>query len=350
MAVRTAAPQVSSPGRWLGGGWTPGTADSFADARDPSPTPAPSRGRPGSAADEMRCSAMPEPDGYGQFPAPHVPMEVGLDDGGRATARTPRFEAHLNPATGVVHGAALLRLLVDNADGERRHVRGPEGQYATSVDIQLRFVRPVFGGHPGRRRRGPSSADGTSCTSRAASPATTTGSSPPQPGPSPPSAPDRGVGLCSTPSSSRGASAHDGARLSTTRPFVHHVHAERRSRRRSARRSRRWATRSPAAHFDGFAVAHLRLGRARYWGARPPASRARPAPRRTGTAAGRASPSVLLPVPVRHARAGPNPTSARISRRIRPAAPGGGPLSRWRRVADRSAVALTPQSGPGPPR
>lgn len=51
---------------------------------------------------------------------------------------------HLNP-NGVVHGAVLFAL-VDTAMGSAAMSVLPDGQYATSVDVQLRFVRPAFSG------------------------------------------------------------------------------------------------------------------------------------------------------------------------------------------------------------
>lgn len=88
---------------------------------------------------------MAEPDGYGQFPLrTFLGMEVGRADGGRATARLAIGEAHLNP-NGVVHGAVLFAL-VDTAMGSAAMSALPDGQYATSVDIQLRFVRPASAG------------------------------------------------------------------------------------------------------------------------------------------------------------------------------------------------------------
>jgi uncharacterized protein (TIGR00369 family) len=88
---------------------------------------------------------MPEPDGYGQFPLrTFLGMQVGAAEHGRAGARLRIGDAHLNP-NGVVHGAVLFAL-VDTAMGSAAMSVLAEGQYATSVDIQLRFVRPASEG------------------------------------------------------------------------------------------------------------------------------------------------------------------------------------------------------------
>lgn len=63
---------------------------------------------------------------------------------GRATAFIQIAAPHLNP-NGVVHGAVLFAL-VDTAMGGAAMSVLPEGQYATSVDIQFRFVRPASEG------------------------------------------------------------------------------------------------------------------------------------------------------------------------------------------------------------
>lgn len=45
----------------------------------------------------------------------------------------------------MVHGAVLFAL-VDTAMGKAAMSVLPEGQHATSVDVQLRFVRPAWAG------------------------------------------------------------------------------------------------------------------------------------------------------------------------------------------------------------
>ncbi len=87
------------------------------------------------------------PDGaaYGEFPLRSF-LDLRLADigDGRATARIDIGAAHLNP-NGVVHGAVLFAL-VDTAMGGAAMSVLDEGQYATSVDVQLRFVRPASEG------------------------------------------------------------------------------------------------------------------------------------------------------------------------------------------------------------
>jgi uncharacterized protein (TIGR00369 family) len=94
---------------------------------------------------------MTEPDvdadetPYGEFPLrSFLGMRMGHDDQGRATATIDIGPEHLNP-NGMVHGAVLFAL-VDTAMGSAAMATLPEGTYATSVDLQLRFVRPASSG------------------------------------------------------------------------------------------------------------------------------------------------------------------------------------------------------------
>ena len=84
-------------------------------------------------------------DEYGEFPLRgFLGMAItGVGDG-RATAAIEIGDQHLNP-NGVVHGAVLFAL-VDTAMGAAAMSVLPTGQYATSVDLQLRFVRPASSG------------------------------------------------------------------------------------------------------------------------------------------------------------------------------------------------------------
>ncbi|MEZ5239303.1 MAG: PaaI family thioesterase [Microthrixaceae bacterium] len=92
-------------------------------------------------------SVQPDtPDDYGQFPLrSFLGMEMSeAGEPGRASACLEVGDQHLNP-NGMVHGAVLFALL-DTAMGSAAMSVLPEGQYATSVDLQLRFVRPASGG------------------------------------------------------------------------------------------------------------------------------------------------------------------------------------------------------------
>jgi acyl-CoA thioesterase len=82
---------------------------------------------------------------YGEFPLrTFLGMEMGRNDAGEATATITIGEQHLNP-NGTVHGAVLFAL-ADTAMGSAAMSVLPEGTYATSVDLQLRFVRPASTG------------------------------------------------------------------------------------------------------------------------------------------------------------------------------------------------------------
>ena len=88
---------------------------------------------------------MSLPDDYGRFPLrDFLGMELTEVGDGRATAHIDIAAQHLNP-NGVVHGAVLFAL-VDTAMGGAAMSVLPAGQYATSVDIQFRFVRPASAG------------------------------------------------------------------------------------------------------------------------------------------------------------------------------------------------------------
>lgn len=83
---------------------------------------------------------------YGEFPLKHhLGMEVaGGSSQGTATARLDAGESHLNP-NGVVHGAVLFAL-VDTAMGKAAMSVLDVGQFCTSVEVHLRFIRPVYPG------------------------------------------------------------------------------------------------------------------------------------------------------------------------------------------------------------
>ena len=89
-------------------------------------------------------TAADEPT-YGEFPLrSFLGHAAWATDDGRATATIDIGAEHLNP-NGMVHGAVLFAL-VDTAMGAAAMAVLPEGTYATSVDLQLRFVRPASAG------------------------------------------------------------------------------------------------------------------------------------------------------------------------------------------------------------
>ena len=82
---------------------------------------------------------------YGEFPLREfLGMEVVPATEGHATAHLEVGPEHLNP-NDVVHGAVLFALL-DTAMGSAAMSVLEEGRFATSVDIQIRFVRPATTG------------------------------------------------------------------------------------------------------------------------------------------------------------------------------------------------------------
>ena len=90
-------------------------------------------------------ACMASGEGYGEFPLrSFLGMDVASDAEGRARATLEVAEQHLNP-NGVVHGAVLFALL-DTAMGAAALSVLPDGEFATSVDLQLRFVRPASAG------------------------------------------------------------------------------------------------------------------------------------------------------------------------------------------------------------
>ena len=83
--------------------------------------------------------------GYGQFPL-RTFLGMELDDvgDGRARARVHISNAHLNP-NGFVHGAVVFAL-VDTGMGKATMSVLPDGQRCASVEVHLRFIRPVSAG------------------------------------------------------------------------------------------------------------------------------------------------------------------------------------------------------------
>lgn len=84
-------------------------------------------------------------DDYATFPLrTFLGMDISSATAGTAEASLVVDDKHLNP-NGVVHGAVLFAL-VDTAMGAAAMSVLAEGRYATSVDIQFRFVRPASTG------------------------------------------------------------------------------------------------------------------------------------------------------------------------------------------------------------
>jgi len=81
----------------------------------------------------------------GSFPLrTHLGMDVATDDTGGGIADLVVDERHLNP-NGVVHGAVLFAM-VDTAMGAAAMGVVPEGHLCASVEVHLRFLRPVTSG------------------------------------------------------------------------------------------------------------------------------------------------------------------------------------------------------------
>ena len=82
---------------------------------------------------------------YGEFPLrSFLDLRMGPASDGHASASIDVGDTHLNP-NGVVHGAVVFAL-VDTAMGAASMSVLPDGVYCTSVDVQLRFVRPASSG------------------------------------------------------------------------------------------------------------------------------------------------------------------------------------------------------------
>lgn len=78
-------------------------------------------------------------------PRPPAPFGISVETApGRATARLSIDPSMYNP-NGVVHGGVLFTL-VDWAMGAATHTAVAEGQFCASIDVHLRFFRPVTEG------------------------------------------------------------------------------------------------------------------------------------------------------------------------------------------------------------
>jgi len=71
-------------------------------------------------------------------------MDIEDVEPGRAIARLEISEDLLNP-NGVVHGGVLFTM-VDTAMGKATMTALEEGQLCASIEIQMRFLRPVSAG------------------------------------------------------------------------------------------------------------------------------------------------------------------------------------------------------------
>lgn len=84
-------------------------------------------------------------DGAASFPLQdYLGMELSGTEQGSGTARLTIGAEHANP-NGVAHGAVLFAL-VDTAMGKATMSTVDEGRYCASVEVSLRFIRPVSEG------------------------------------------------------------------------------------------------------------------------------------------------------------------------------------------------------------
>lgn len=82
---------------------------------------------------------------YGDFPLRnYLGMEMTATGPGVGVARVQLAEQHQNP-NGVTHGAVLFAM-IDTAMGKATMDVIDDGRFCASVDVQLRFIRPVSSG------------------------------------------------------------------------------------------------------------------------------------------------------------------------------------------------------------
>ena len=89
----------------------------------------------------------PDPDDAGDFALKrHLGMTIDAGDpgDGRGIARLQLDDRHHNP-NGVAHGAVLFAM-VDTAMGKATMEVLPEGRRCASIEVHLRFLRPVTSG------------------------------------------------------------------------------------------------------------------------------------------------------------------------------------------------------------
>jgi len=88
---------------------------------------------------------MTEATDHGQFPLrDFLEMELLGDEPGAGIASVDIAEKHHNP-NGVVHGAVLFAL-VDTAMGKATMSVLDEGVFCATIEMSLRFIRPVGSG------------------------------------------------------------------------------------------------------------------------------------------------------------------------------------------------------------
>jgi acyl-CoA thioesterase len=85
-------------------------------------------------------------DEYGQFPLrSFLGLEIEDLEPGRVVARVEITDDLLNP-NGSVHGGVIFTM-VDTAMGKAAMSVLDEGQLCTTIEIQIRFLRPAMSGH-----------------------------------------------------------------------------------------------------------------------------------------------------------------------------------------------------------
>lgn len=84
-------------------------------------------------------------DDYGDFPLRRfLSMDIEDVEPGHAIARLEVGDELLNP-NGVVHGGVLFTM-ADTAMGKATMTSLEKGQFCASIEIQMRFLRPVSAG------------------------------------------------------------------------------------------------------------------------------------------------------------------------------------------------------------
>ncbi len=93
----------------------------------------------------MLRSVCMDRDDYGHFPLRRfLGMDIEDVESGHAIARLEISHDLLNP-NGVVHGGVLFTM-VDTAMGQATMTSLEEGQLCASIEVHMRFLRPVVAG------------------------------------------------------------------------------------------------------------------------------------------------------------------------------------------------------------
>ncbi|MFM8793336.1 MAG: PaaI family thioesterase [Acidimicrobiales bacterium] len=96
------------------------------------------------ADDNAADDQVPAAPGAGEFPiASFIGMTIERPGAGRAVARVTANESHHNPH-GFVHGSVVFTL-VDTSMGAAVMSMLPDGQRCSTIECQVRFLRPVVG-------------------------------------------------------------------------------------------------------------------------------------------------------------------------------------------------------------